>query len=392
MKNNNLIDAEAWVLHQGPAEGGPGKLSFETFTFPAIGENEVLTEPLYGCWEGNMSHAIERKPVDIARQRGEDKVVIGNAGVVRIVEKGSAVTTCEVGDICIVFCVGEIDKRGYPEKILGYDAPGTMGVLSKRSKMPGYSVIPIPKNSKYSLPQWAAFSLRYVTAWSNWKVALGCWKSQVRDFNPADEYVLAWGGGVSYAQAILALHEGFNVAMITSNDSRRAAIETDGMTAIDRRNFPALHFEPSAYKKDADFKANYLKSENAFTQAVNEFTRGNDVSILIDYLGLPVYRASLKVLARQGVITTAGWKDGMVLTNYRAIECIKRHIHVHTHYANYDEGLEAVEYAESNGWMPDLSKDKIYKFEEIPQMKIDYDRGLINSYFPIFEVNPQAQI
>lgn len=365
-------------------------MSLETFTFPGIGENEVLTEPLYGCWEGNMSHAIERKPVDIARQRGEEKVVIGNAGVVRILEKGSAVTTCEVGDVCIVFCVGEIDKRGYPEKILGYDAPGTMGVLAKRAKMPGHSVIPIPKNSKFSLPQWAAFSLRYVTAWSNWKVALNCWKSQVDDFEPSEEYVLAWGGGVSYAEALLALHEGFNVAMITSNDARKASIEADGMTAIDRRAFPALHFDPVAYRKDADYKSDYLKSEEAFTKAVEEFTGGHDVSILIDYLGLPVYRASLKVLARQGVITTAGWKDGMVLTNYRAIECISRHIHVHTHYANYKEGLEAVKFAEAKGWMPDLSNDKVYDFEDVPQLKRDYDDGLIDSYFPIFRVNGDA--
>lgn len=387
MKSNSICETEAWVLHRGPEAGGSGKLSFESFTFPAIADDEVLTEPLYGCWEGNMSHAIERKPVDIARQRGEEMVVIGNAGVVRIIEKGSAVTTCEVGDVCIVFCIGEVDKKGYPEKILGYDAPGTMGVLAKRSKMRGHSVIPIPKNSKFSLPQWAAFSLRYVTAWSNWKIALNCWKSQNGEFNPSEEYVLAWGGGVSYAQAILALREGFNVAMITSNDARKAAIEADGMTAIDRREFPKLNFDPTAYRKDPEFKADYLESEKIFSKAVDEFTGGNDVSILIDYLGLPVYRASLKVLARQGVITTAGWKDGMVLTNYRAIECIKRHIHVHTHYANYAEGLEAVAYAEEKGWMPEVSDAEVYSFEKVPQLKLDYDKGAINSYFPVFKVN-----
>lgn len=387
MTAENKIKSDAWVLYQGPEEGGVGSLVREEFEFSGISDGEVLTEPLYGCWEGNMSHSIERKPIDIARHRGEEKVVIGNAGVVRILEKGKSVTTCEVGDVCIVFCVGIVDKRGYPEKILGYDAPGTMGVLSKKSKMPGHSVIPIPANSKYSYEQWAAFSLRYVTAWSNWKAALSCWKSQMDGVDPSNEYVLAWGGGVSYAQALLAKNEGFNVAMVTSSDARIAALEADGITALDRREFSDLKFDPVAYRKDPDYKARYLAAEKLFVEKVREFSGENNIAILVDYVGLPVYRASLKVLARQGVITTAGWKDGMVLTNFRAIECISRHIHVHTHYARYSEGLEAVDYAEKNGWMPDLSRDKVYGFDEIMQVHEDFNSGKIDTYFPIFRVN-----
>lgn len=384
--SNGKIETKAWVLHRGPAEGGKGALSFETFTFDDISEHEVLVEPLYGCWEGNMSHSIDRQPIDIARHRGEESVVIGNAGVVRVVRKGAQVHTCEVGDICIVFCVGIIDKRGYAIKILGYDAPGTMGVLAKLAKMPGHSLIPIPKNSKYSLEQWAAFSLRYVTAWSNWKVAFSCWKSQTTPFNTSDEYVLAWGGGVSYAQAQLALNEGFNVAMISSNDARMEALKEEGITPIDRRLFADMRFDPVNFKKDPEYRERYSAAEKVFVNLVHEFTKGEDISILIDYIGLPVYRASLKVLSRQGVITTAGWKDGMILTNIRAIECISRHIHVHTHYANYAEGLEAVAYGEAKGWMPEIDRSKNYAFEDIPQVKIDYDQGKVDTYFPIFKV------
>lgn len=387
MTKNGMIETEAWVLHQGPPEGGRGALQFEPFSFPNITDQEVLVEPLYGCWEGNLSHAIDRVPVDIARQRGEEKVVIGNAGVVRILEKGAQVNTCEVGDVCIVFCVGTIDKNGYPKRILAYDAPGTMGVMSKIAKMPGHSVIPIPKNSKYTLQQWAAFSLRYVTAWSNWKVALQCRKIQVEPYNPKEEYVLAWGGGVSYAQAQLALHEGCNVAMIASSDARIEALKQEGITAIDRREFPDLKFDPAAYSKNPEYKAKYLAAENKFFEIVNDFSKGEGISILIDYIGLPVYRASIKVLGRQGVITTAGWKDGMVLTNYRAIECISRHIHVHTHYAKYSEGLESVAYAEEKGWMPDIDTSKDYAFEDLSKLKEDYDNGTVESYFPIFKVN-----
>jgi len=380
------IESDAWVLYKGEGDGKPGELVFETFAMDPITDQEVLVEPLYGCWEGNMSHSIERKPVDIALLRGEEKVVIGNAGVVRIIEKGANVNTCEVGDICIVFCVGIVDKWGYPVKIMGYDAPGTMGVLSKIAKMPGISVIPIPKDTKYTLAQWAAFSLRYVTAWANWKVAYRCWRAQLEDANPADEYVVAWGGGVSYAQGLLAQKAGFNVVMISSGEDRLSMIEADGMQAIDRREFSNLQFDQRQYNTDKNYKKLYLDAENRFIEMVHEKTGGRNAAIVIDYIGLAVYRASLKILDRMGVITTAGWKEGMVLTNYRAIECISRHIHVHTHYANFKEGSEAVAYAEANGWLPEIDENEIYAFEDIPKIQRDYDQNLIRSYFPIFRV------
>jgi NADPH:quinone reductase-like Zn-dependent oxidoreductase len=269
---------------------------------------------------------------------------------------------------------------------MGYDAPGTMGVLSKTSKMPGHSVIPIPKNTKYSLEQWAAFSLRYVTAWANWKVALSCWKSQMSAADVSQEWVLAWGGGVSLAQSILAKNEGFNVIMVSSGDERLEQIRNHGIKAIDRRELTDLQYDPVKYNSEKEYKRRYMQAERLFAEKVHEATSGKDISILIDYIGLPVYRASLKVLARQGVITTAGWKEGMVLTNYRAIECITRHIHVHTHYANYQEGKEAVAYAEKNGWLPDILPSEIYHFTDIPRLKEDYDNNIL-SYFPIFRIN-----
>jgi hypothetical protein len=108
------------------------------------GEDEVLAEPIYGCWEANMAHALERTPIDVCRHRGEAEVVIGNAGVVRILQVGEAVKTVNPGDLCIVFCNGIWDRFGYPEKILADDAPQTIGVLAKRIKLHSRQVIAIP--------------------------------------------------------------------------------------------------------------------------------------------------------------------------------------------------------------------------------------------------------
>ncbi len=381
------VKADAWVLHRGDGSGAPGELVRETFEFEDIKPHEVLCQPLYGCWEGNMGHAVERKPVDICAQRGEDKVVFGNAGVVKILECGSEVTNVEPGQRAIIFCNGIEDEYGYPKKILGFDAPNTMGVLATKMKCTERQVIAIPDDTKYSMAQWAAFSLRYVTAWSNWALAHGTFRLQIRWEELASPHVWGWGGGVTLAELDLARRHGCNTVMMSSKEVRLRTIEKVGVKALDRRDWGKLSFDAKRYKTDPEFKAEYLAAEKKFLAAVKEHTNGTGVHIFIDYVGGPVYRASIKALARQGIITTAGWKEGMVLTNIRAIECIERHQHIHTHYARYGQGCRAVAYGEANGWMP-IVDERVYTFDEIPELMVAYQEKRVNC-FPCFSVVPE---
>lgn len=385
-----MITTEAWVLHQGPQEGtasGPvaGELRRELYAFPDITEFEVLAEPIYGCWEGNMSHAIERDPVDICRQRGEEQVVIGNAGVVRVLKVGAAVKSIKEGDLCLVFCNGVWDELGYAKKIFAYDAPGTVGLLARQMKLHEKNLIKVPADTKFELQQWAAFSLRYITAWANWKVAYGCLRLQL----PEDVYPVAhvwgWGGGVTLAELSLAGFAGCRAAMVASTDDRLELLRQSGITPVDRRRFGSLSFDQDRYQSDAAFRKAYQRSEELFLDTVLELTGGAGVSIFIDFIGLPVFRATLKALARPGVITTAGWKEGMHLSMVRAIECMKWHTHVHTHYARYAEGLEAVQFAEDKGWMPNV--DDVFGWEDIPRLAQEHIEGKLNSYFPVYQVN-----
>lgn len=380
-----MITTQAWVIHQSEKKNGhpvPAELRQEIFSFPQIGNDEVLVEPIYGCWEGNMAHALSRSPVDICEQRKEPRVVIGNAGVVRVLKTGSAVTTVGEGDLCLVFCNGVWDKYGYPKKIFGYDAPGSIGLLAKQTKLHEKQLIRVPKDSQHSLPQWAAFSLRYITAWANWKVAFGCLK--VHQVNGAAPIVWGWGGGVAFAEAALAKLWGCRSSLISSQDDRLKLISDAGIEAIDRRKFSNLDF--ARCSSEPEFKAAYQEAEDAFLETVKEKTGGAGVSIFVDYIGLPVLRATLKALGRPGVITTAGWKAGMNLSTLRAIECMNWHVHVHTHYARYAEGQEAVTFAEENGWAPPVD-DPSYGWDEIPQLADDYAAGKCSSYFPLFQVN-----
>jgi len=382
------LTTEAWVLYCGNgSRAEAGELKKERFTFSAITAEEVLVEPIYGCWEANMTHALQRRPIDICQQRHEDKVVLGNAGVVRIVKTGSAVTTVKEGDLCIVFANSVWDKHGYTLKALAYDAPNTMGILAKQAKLSQRCVLPIPPESVHSLEKWAAFSLRYVTAWANWHVAFNCWRVQMPDVDPSAVHIWGCGGGVTFAELAFAKALGCQTAMIASSDQRLQFIQQSGIRPIDRRLFSDLVFDEQKYKTDPGYRSRYLEAEKVFLALVETYTKDNGVSIFIDNIGVPVLRPTLKALARQGVITTCGWKCGMEVSNLRALECINRHIHVHTHYASYKEGIEAVKVAEKSNWIAPIANDRIYKWDEIPQLAEDYVAGRIDSYFPIFQVN-----
>lgn len=361
------ISTEAWVLHRGDGSGSPGQFVREPFTFPGPGAEEVLARPLYGSWEGNMDHAVRRSPIDVCALRGEDRVVLGNAGVVQVVNTGSAVTTVREGDVCLVFCNGTPDAYGYPTTIFGYDAPGTIGVLARTIKVHERQLVPIPRASPFKLEQWAAFSLRYITAWANWQVAWGCWQTQMREVPPEEVFVCGWGGGVSLAELSLAKAMGCRVAMLASTPKRLSLLRSLGIDPIDRSAFGEATFEDD------------------FLTAIRERTGGRGVSIFIDNIGSH-YRTTLKALARQGVITTSGWKRNMTFPTLRSMECISRHIHVFTHYARYPEGLDAVSFAIERAWMAPVS-GRTYAWDDIPELAQDYAAGRIDDYFPIFAVN-----
>lgn len=362
------LAVSAWVVHRGDTGDDRGApLRMETIQLRTPGPREVLVESLYGSWEGNMDHAVRRSPVDVCELRGEDRVVLGNAGVVRVVEVGSEVSGVAAGDFGIVFCNGVPDAHGYPVTIFGYDTPGTVGLLATKTILGESQIIRIPSSSALCLEQWAAFSLRYITAWANWRVAWGCFRVQMPDVDPDDVHVWAWGGGVALAELSLARAAGCRVTMLASRPERLAELRALGIDAVDRTTFRAGHVEED------------------FLAAVRDRTNGQGISILIDNIGVHP-TANLRALARQGVVATSGWKQRTVFPLSRPVECQNRHVHVFTHYARYDEGLAAVDYALQHGWGPPVPTH-VYDWADIPRLADDYAAGRIASYFPIFRVH-----
>jgi len=389
IKNNNkgrveLVTSKAWVLYRDDNVVG---LQEEDFSFPDIVSNEVLIEPLYGCWESNMTHAINRDPVNIARIRREAKIILGNAGVVRVEKVGCDVSNVRAGDVCMFMPGGFLDEYGFIVTVHGYDACNTVGLLAKRTKCRAEQLMPLPKDSKLTLQQWAGFSLRFMTAWSNWKVALGALRLQLSEEELPSPIVLGWGGGTTLAELKLAQLMGCNCYMISGSDEHLREIRDMGIKPIDRREFIEINFDEERFGSDREYRSTYIRSEKTFLNIIKNKTENRGVSIVIDYIGSPVYRASLRALGRQGVLTTAGWKVGMELTSNRANECINRHVHVFTHAARRGEAEPAMQFAEENDWMPKIESE--YGWKDMPQLAADFDAGLVSTYFPVFAINPE---
>ncbi len=379
--------SKGWFLHAATPDqnGQRGQLVKEDFELPDLAEDEVLAEPLFGCWEGNMEHALSRRPIDICGPRGEERVILGNSGVVRVAAVGAGVRGLKPGQNAITCGGSGLDRFGYPERMLAYDAPGTMGCLATRIKIKGCELLPVPAGTRYSLAQWAAFTVRYVTAWSNMELALGTFRLLVGVDEFPNPHVWGWGGGTTLAQLQLAQRWGCRTVMLSGHPPHLEQIRKAGITAVDRRPFGQLFFDEKRYAEDSSFRRAYAQAERLFLREVDERTGGERVQIFVDYIGSPVFRATSKALSREGIITTAGWKEGMNITYLRAVECIERHQLIHTHYARHSQALAAVAYAEEHGWMPEVD-ERIHGFDEIPQLADKFRCGEVG-YFPVYSVN-----
>lgn len=379
------MKSEGYFLLRGTGRS-PARLVREVFWLDGPTKNEVIAEPLFGCWEGNMGHSLSRRPIDICRHRSEDRVIIGNAGVVRVLEVGEDVNDLDCGDLAMLFPASVVDEHGYPEKMLGYDAPGTMGCMATRIRIRARELIKIPQDSKYSLAQWAAFSVRYVTAWSNWELAFGTYRLMVPSVERPCPYVWGWGGGTTLAELDLAQRNGCQSTMICGSQRSMIGAERCGLSVVDRSQFGDLNFDRHRLKRESEFRSLYHRAEESFLELVRCRTNGEGVHIFVDYIGSNVVNATIRALGRNSVVTSAGWKCGMIVEYQRAVECIGRHQFIHTHYANRRQAVAAMNYGEDFGWMPELD-EKVWQFDDLPDLARAYDAQEVGM-FPVFAINP----
>jgi NADPH:quinone reductase-like Zn-dependent oxidoreductase len=248
-------------------------------------------------------------------------------------------------------------------------------------------VIPLPADTRHGAARWAAFSNRHSTAWSNWRIAYGTLRLLVGEEELPRLNVWGWGGGTAFAEVQLATMLGHEGVVLTSRPERHAYARRGGVASLDRGPFANLAFDSARYAADAEYRSVYVAAENAFLDAVRERTAGEGVHVFVEPIGTPVFRATLKALAREGVLTTFGWSEGMAMWYLRAQECIRRHQLVHTHFASRQEVLDAMAFAEEHSWLPEID-ERIWSFDEVPELAASYAAERLGM-FPVCRINPE---
>jgi NADPH:quinone reductase-like Zn-dependent oxidoreductase len=176
--------------------------------------------------------------------------------------------------------------------------------------------------------------------------------------------------------------------MTAASDERVALLEDNGITAVDRRKFPDLSLPARRDRSDADLHERHRTSVENFLDVVGTLSDGHGAAIFVDNIGGPLYDLTLKSLAREGVVTTCGWKAGMRVSHLRGAECISRHLHVNTHAWRMRDSPSIRDFMEAEGWIAPDGNQSIYDFDRVLELAEDYGKGAIASYFPLYRVNP----
>ncbi len=119
---------------------------------------------------------------------------------------------------------------------------------------------------------------------------------------------------------------------------------------------------------------------------LGELSDGTGAAIFVDNLGGSLIKPTLKAIARQGVLTTLGWKHGMEIPMRRASECIRRHLHINTHVWRYQDSAQIRDYQLNTGWLPDPHTIEVRSFDEVPGLADDFAAGRTTSYFPLYRM------
>ena len=141
-------------------------------------------------------------------------------------------------------------------------------MLAKTTKLHQKQVIPIPENNTYDLKRWAAFSLRYVTAWSNWRLAYGMLRLQLTENELPDPVVWGWGGGVSLAELHLAHLQGCRTFQVSSRKDRQEARQRARDHPDRPQGLPRPELGRAAVQDgQAEYKAKYKRQREAVPQS-----------------------------------------------------------------------------------------------------------------------------
>lgn len=252
------------------AFGSPDNLYIGEAEKPTIGDYEVLVK--VGASALNRADTLQRKGMYPPPPGASSILGLEMAGT--IVELGAKVTQWEVGDrIC-----GLLSGGGYAEFVNIHED----------------LAIPIPEG--WSFVEAAAIPEVYLTAFQ----ALS-WLAKVQK----GERVLIHAGasGVGTAAIQLAKAMDAEVIVTASGGKHGICLELGAAKAID-----------------------YQKED--FATAVDEYTKGEGVDVVIDFVAAPYFENNLKVLGADGRMVMLAFLGGTKVSELNLVPILRKRLHI----------------------------------------------------------------
>lgn len=255
--------------------GDTDVLEYGEYPEPDVGHDEVLVD----------IKAAAINHLDIWTRRGMPTLDLemphipgsDGAGVVKTV--GKDVTRFEEGDrVAVSAGVGDL-MMDDPTLDPGFHIIGehTSGVHAEYAAIPEENLIPVPADVDWTVA--GSSSLVFQTAWR-----MLVHRAEVQ---PGESVlVLGASGGVGHAALQIADYAGAEVYATASTEEKLQYAENNG----------------------ADHVCNY--EENNFANWVKSETNGRGVDVVVEHVGEPTWRDSIKSLTKGGRLVTCGGTGG----------------------------------------------------------------------------------
>ncbi len=173
----------------------------------------------------------------------------------------------------------EFCKRGYDSLCAGYKMMGLQldGGYAEYVKAKAHAILPV--SSRWSLAEWSAIPLVFVTAWHMLVTRARLKKG---------ETVLVHAAGSGVGSAAIQIAKWLGATVITTASS---------LQKLDK-----------ARKLGADFGIQY--KEHDFLEEVHRITKGRGVDVVFEHIGPETWAKSLRSLCRGGRVVTCGATSG----------------------------------------------------------------------------------
>lgn len=338
-----------------PERFGEPTTSFKHEEMPTweIGSDEVLVQVMAAGVNYNGIWAGLGKPVDILQAHGLDFHIPGSdaSGVVWAV--GSAVRDWKVGDEVVLHCNHLLEPGASDlQTIWGYETPD--GSMAQFCRVQSQQCLPKPPDLTWE--EAASYGLTYFTAH---RMLI-----DRAEIQPGED-VLVWGGAGGLGVFAIQLCKAAGaraIAVVSSEDKAKLAMELGAHGTINRKDFPDLQYRPP---ETPEQKKKRFEAMKAFGRKISEVLgEKKRVEVVFEHVGRATFPASVWLAAKHGRVVICGATTGYELTfDVRHLWMQQKRI-IGSHFADADSARRANRLITRGQVKPVLTE--LFTWDQIP--------------------------